>query len=207
MADFLPALKSKAFGCKAARLSLFIASALRIKIGVKMSTEIVKTIDDSLIIYEGKEHKHVLTYYLPGEPSYVEFGLDYGEKRLAIKLIGIDPGNEETEDEVEFTLGFPQLEKLKSIIDEVLDGKKSIAELLSLVYNMKKLKEDYGFDDAKAFELSLAINYIEKGLSPEKAFMITEPTIVSPKDIIDCPLYMYTVVKARSKKNADVFAY
>uniref|UniRef100_A0A7C1E144 Uncharacterized protein n=1 Tax=Fervidicoccus fontis TaxID=683846 RepID=A0A7C1E144_9CREN len=172
-----------------------------------MSTEIVKTIDDSLIIYEGKEHKHVLTYYLPGEPSYVEFGLDYAEKRLAIKLIGTGPGNEETEDEVEFTLGFPQLEKLKSIIDEVLDGKKSIAELLSLVYNMKKLKEDYGFDDAKAFELSLAINYIEKGLSPEKAFMITEPTIVSPKDIIDCPLYMYTVVKARSKKNADVFAY
>jgi hypothetical protein len=191
----------------AARLSLFIASALRIKIGVKMSTEIVKTIDDSLIIYEGKEHKHVLTYYLPGEPSYVEFGLDYAEKRLAIKLIGIGPGNEETEDEVEFTLGFPQLEKLKSIIDEVLDKKKSIVELLSLVYNMKKLKEDYGFDDAKAFELSLAINYIEKGLSPEKAFMITEPTIVSPKDIIDCPLYMYTVVKARSKKNADVFAY
>jgi hypothetical protein len=191
----------------AARLSLFIASALRIKIGVKMSTEIVKTIDDSLIIYEGKEHKHVLTYYLPGEPSYVEFGLDYAEKRLAIKLIGIGPGNEETEDEVEFMLGFPQLEKLKSIIDKVLDGKKSIAELLSLVYNMKKLKEDYGFDDAKAFELSLAINYIEKGLSPEKAFMITEPTIISPKDIIDCPLYMYTVVKARSKKNADVFAY
>jgi hypothetical protein len=191
----------------AARLSLFIASASRIKIGVKMSTEIVKTIDDSLIIYEGKEHKHVLTYYLPGEPSYVEFGLDYAEKRLTIKLIGIGPGNEETEDEVEFTLGFPQLEKLKSIIDEVLDGKQSIAELLSLVYNMKKLKEDYGFDDAKAFELSLAINYIEKGLSPEKAFMITEPTIVSPKDIIDCPLYMYTVVKARSKKNADVFAY
>jgi len=207
MADFLPDLKSKTFGCNAVRLSLFIASALRIKIGVKMSTEIVKTIDDSLIIYEGKEHKHVLTYYLPGEPSYVEFGLDYAEKRLAIKLIGIGPGNEETEDEVEFTLGFPQLEKLKSIIDEVLDGKKSIAELLSLVYNMKKLKEDYGFDDAKAFELSLAINYIEKGLSPEKAFMITEPTIVSPKDIIDCPLYMYTVVKARSKKNANVFAY
>lgn len=174
---------------------------------MKMSTEIVKAIDDSLIIYEGKEHKHVLTYYLPGESSYVEFCLDYAEKRLAIKLIGIGPGNEETEDEVEFTLGFPQLEKLKSIIDEVLDGKKSIAELLSLVYNMKKLKEDYGFDDAKAFELSLAINYIEKGLSPEKAFMITEPTIVSPRDIIDCPLYMYTVVKARSKKNADVFAY
>jgi hypothetical protein len=191
----------------AARLSLFIASASRIKIGVKMSTEIVKAIDDSLIIYESKEHKHVLTYYLPGEPSYVEFGLDYAEKRLAIKLIGIGPGNEETEDEVEFTLGFPQLEKLKSLIDEVLDGEKSIAELLSLVYNMKKLKEDYGFDDAKAFELSLAINYIEKGLSPEKAFMITEPTIVSPRDIIDCPLYMYTVVKARSKKNADVFAY
>ena len=191
----------------AARLSLFIASALRIKIGVKMSTEIVKAIDDSLLIYEGKEHKHVLTYYLPGEPSYVEFGLDYAEKRLTIKLIGIGPGNEETEDEVEFTLGFPQLVKLKSIIDEVLDGEKSIAELLSLVYNMKKLKEDYGFDDAKAFELSLAINYIEKGLSPEKAFMITEPTIVSPRDIIDCPLYMYTVVKARSKKNADVFAY
>jgi len=190
-----------------ARLFLFIANASRIKIGVKMSTEIIKAIDDSLIIYEGKEHKHVLTYYLPGEPSYVEFGLDYAEKRLAIKLIEIGPGNEETEDEVEFTLGFPQLEKLKSIIDEVLDGKKSIAELLSLVYNMKKLKEDYGFDDAKAFELSLAINYIEKGLSPEKASMITEPTIVSPKDIIDCPLYMYTVVKARSKKNADVFAY
>jgi hypothetical protein len=90
-----------------------------------MSTEIVKAIDDSLIIYEGKEHKHVLTYYLPGEPFYVEFGLDYAEKRLAIKLIGINPGNEETEDEVEFTLGFPQLEKLKSIIDEVLDGKKA----------------------------------------------------------------------------------
>ena len=207
MADLLPALKSKAFGCNAARLFLFIASALRIKIGVKLSTEIVETIDDSLIIYESKEHKHVLTYYLPGEPSYVEFGLDYAEKSLAIRLIGIGPGNEETEDEVEFTLGFPQLKKLKSIIDEVLDGKKSIAELLSLVYNMKKLKEDYGFDDAKAFELSLVINYIEKGLSPEKAFMITEPTIVSPKDIIDCPLYMYTVVKARSKKNGEVFAY
>jgi len=191
----------------AARLSLFIASASRIKIGVKMSTEIVKAIDDSLIIYEGKEHNYVLTYYLPGEPSYVEFSLDYTEKRLAIKLIRIGPGNEETEDEVEFALGFPQLEKLKSIIDEVLDGKQSLAELLSLVYNMKKLKEDYGFDDAKAFELSLAINFIEKGLSPEKAFMITEPTIVSPKDIIDCPLYMYTIVKARSKKNAGVFGY
>lgn len=172
-----------------------------------MSTEIVKAIDDSLIIYEGKEHNYVLTYYLPGEPSYVEFSLDYTEKRLAIKLIRIGPGNEETEDEVEFALGFPQLEKLKSIIDEVLDGKQSLAELLSLVYNMKKLKEDYGFDDAKAFELSLAINFIEKGLSPEKAFMITEPTIVSPKDIIDCPLYMYTIVKARSKKNAGVFGY
>ena len=170
-----------------------------------MVSEIIKTINDSLLVFENHEIKRVLTYYLPNESSYIEFSLDYEEKLLSIKLVKISVVDGVIEDEIDFSLEPTRLFKLESIISEILNGKQSISELLSIVHYMKKLKEEFNIDDDKAFEISLAINYIEKGLSAEQAIMISQPTIISIRDLIECPLYTYSVIKTRSKKNLSTF--
>lgn len=165
----------------------------------------MKTINDSLLIHEKHGKRNVLTYYLPNESSYIEFSLDYEEKLLSIKLVKINVVDGEIEDEIVFSLEPARLLKLESIINEILNEKQSISELLSIVYYMKKLKEEFNIDDDKAFEISLAINYIEKGLSAEQAIMISQPTIISIRDLIECPLYMYSVIKTRSNKKPYTF--
>lgn len=160
-----------------------------------MGRELIKQYQDTLIIYEEKNDKSVLTYYIPNDHLFLEIIVSHNDNRLAVSLVSSN-GDDVDEERVEFDLEKRQLIEIDLLLRQAIGKLENMERILDLIYKLKELKKT-GIDSRKAFEIVMVTNLIESGLNIDKAFQITRPSLITLKDVMCSPIYIQSVVKGR----------
>lgn len=170
-----------------------------------MRGELAKQIEGEMLIYEKNENELILTYYLPIDSAYLEFVLNYIEKKLNMNYVKLKNDGNIDKNYIEFSLDLTSTKIIEGWLYDVISNKIEIYDFLDLIYKFKTLMETLNICPQKALELSNVLKIVENGLPYEKALKLVKPSLINEDDVLDCPLYIKSIIKSRSRKETFLF--